>query len=99
MASEIARLYNSGCPDGDQVELAALLEEYMGEEGSGESSGESEVEDSIVSSDKEADFDLRRNDYDEAMVRAEGAVDIVVDTGEVELQKVTDFRYVLVLEN
>ena len=45
MASEIASLYNSGCSDGDQVELAALLEEYMGEEGSGESSGESEVED------------------------------------------------------
>ena len=59
MASEIARLYNSGCSDGDQVELAALLEKYMGEDGSGDSSSESEVEDSIVSSDEEADFDLR----------------------------------------
>ena len=55
-----------------------------------------EVEDSIVSSDEEADFDLRRNDFDEAMVRAETAVDIVVDTGEVELRKATDFRYVLI---
>ena len=41
MASEIARLYNSGCSDGDQVELAALLEEYMGEESSGDSSSDS----------------------------------------------------------
>ena len=69
----------------------------MGEEGSGDSSGESEVEDSIVSSDEEADFDLRRNGYDEAMVRAEGAVDIVVDTREGELRIATDFRYVLLI--
>ena len=76
------------------MELAALLEEYMGEEGSGDSSGESEMDDSIVSSDEDADFDLRRNDFDEAMVRANGAVYIVVDTGEEELTKATDFRYV-----
>ena len=29
-------------------------------------------------------------------MRAETAVDIVVDTGEVELRKATDFRYVLI---
>ena len=53
----------------------------MGEEGSGDSSGESEVEDSIVSSDEEAVFDLRRNDYDEAMVRAEGLSKLLLTQG------------------
>ena len=89
MASEIARLYNSGFCDDDRDELAALLEEYMGEEDSERSGSDSEVDDSIVSSDEEADFDLRQNDFDAAMVHANGAVDIVVDTREEELRKAT----------
>ena len=95
MASEIARMYNSGFFDGDRGELAALLEDYMGEEVSKRSGSDSEVEDSIVSSDE--DFDLRLNDFDAAMVHANGAVNIVVETREEELRNATDFKYVLLV--
>ena len=90
-------MYNSGFSDGDRGELAALLHDYMGEKDSKWTGSDSEVDDSIVSSDEEADFDLRLNDFDAAMIRSNGVVDIVVDTREEELRKATDFKYVRVL--
>ena len=47
------------------------------------------MDDSIVSSDEEADLNLQQNDFDAAMVHANGAVDIVVDTREEEFRKAT----------
>ena len=55
------------------------------------------MEDSIVSSDEEADFDLRRNYFNAVMVCTNGAVDIVVDTREEELRNTTDFKDVLLV--
>ena len=55
--SEIARTYSGFCDD-DRCELAALLQDYMVEEDGERSGSDSEVNDGIVSSNEEADFDM-----------------------------------------
>ena len=50
-------MYSGFCDD-DRCELAALLQDYMGEEDSERSGSDSEVNDGIVSSKEETDFDM-----------------------------------------
>lgn len=94
MALELARLINCDVANSDQENLDRLLEEYMCG-GGDESDSESDTEEcNGRSSDEDDLFDDRRNYFDDAMVVAAESDDIVLDSMDEELAKVTSFRYV-----
>ena len=94
MALELAKLINCDVTNSDQENLDRLLVEYMC--GSSDESGSESDTDECNgrSSDEEDLFDDQRNDFDDAMLVAAESDDILLDSRDEELAKVTSFRYV-----
>lgn len=91
MASEIARLLNSSKSDTEK--LTSLLDEYLltNEDDSGSTDSDRDIQLSDSGSDDEIEIDLRNNDYDNAIIQAMAAPEIVLDD-DLEQKKAHDFR-------